>query len=225
MHKLIDFLQHKQWLWHGNATPLQALHAHSSGFPELDQHLAGGFPEQGLVALQSEVGIGELRLLCPYLQSSDPRLVVLINPPGQLCAEFALQLQRPLNQFVQLATDSQQAALWAAEQCLKSGSCQHVLLWQPTLAVHQSKRLQLASERGDALCWWFTALDANASSLPVTLALTLRPSAQGLQCRITKRKGGWSQTEFNINLQSRWPELTPPTTTEHVLPFVLRKSS
>ena len=67
MSALLQQLARRQLLWHGNSQQA-AYQAVSSGYPLLDQQLAGGFPSTGLIDIQTDTGIGELRLLLPYLQ-------------------------------------------------------------------------------------------------------------------------------------------------------------
>ena len=89
MSALLEQLARRQLIWQGN-NQQAAYQAVSSGFAELEQKLAGGFPATGLIDIQTEYAIGELRLLLPYLvqQQSQGRLLVLIAPPAQPCADM-----------------------------------------------------------------------------------------------------------------------------------------
>ena len=224
MSELIDHLKQKHWLWQGNAQQSQPLEAYSTGFPLLDNKLDGGFPKHGVIELQSASGIGELRLLVPHLlNSSEARMSVFIQPPGYLCAEMLVEQGFDLNQILLIYPDNPQHALWAAEQCLKSGACSNVLLWQSELEVHQARRLQVASETGNCLHFLFKQPQQHMFSLPVSLSLHLEPHHHGLTVTITKRKGGWPHGRFVLDMRSRWPQLMIAEPQPVVIPFPTRK--
>jgi hypothetical protein len=98
-------------------------------------------------------------------------------------------------------------ALWAAEQCLKSGCCGSVILWHPSLEVHQARRLQVASETGECLNFLFKTEQKHQMSLPISLSMQLSPDTNGIKVDIHKRKGGWLKSSFSINMLSRWSQL------------------
>lgn len=223
MYELIEQLKQKQWLWQGKM-PHEPQHHYSTGFALLDQKLDGGFPKHGVIELQTTSGIGELRLLLPHLtQNNDGRLSVFIRPPGYLCAEMLATEKLDHNQVLLIYPDSAQHALWAAEQCLKSGACSNVMLWQTELEVHQARRLQVASETGSCLHFLFQQPQQSLFSLPVNLSMTLTPHPQGLEVTITKRKGGWSRGSFVLDMSQRWPHLSIQKPDPVVIPFPLRK--
>lgn len=223
MSELIEHLKQKHWLWQGNAQP-EPLDAYPTGFPVLDEKLEGGFPKHGVVELQSISGIGELRLLLPHLlTTSQERLSVFIQPPGHLCAHTLLAHGFDLNKVLILTPSTPQHALWAAEQCLKSGACSNVLLWQSDLEVHHARRLQVASEAGQCLQFLLKQPQENVFSLPVSLSMRLEPHPQGVTITITKRKGGWPHSSFVLDMRSRWPDLTVAQRNPVVIPFPLRK--
>lgn len=223
MYELIEHLKQKQWLWQGNQTP-EALDHHPTGFPILDEKLEGGFPKHGVVELQTAQGIGELRLLLPHLQkTSHDRLSVLVDPPGYLSAEHLVDQGIDPNKVLLIYPKNSNEALWTTEQCLKSGACSNVLLWQSELEVHQARRLQVASETGDCLAFLYKGEQKSLFSLPVSLSMTLAPHRLGLEITITKRKGGWPHKSFVLEMGTRWPSLTLPTQAPVVIPFPLRK--
>jgi len=230
MNRLIDLLQRKNLIWHATdgaqysvstSSAFDSAKIVSSGFTELDQQLLGGFPQHGVVQLDSPTGIGELRLLLPYLQQQ--RLLVFINPPASLSAQMLLQQGFDLNQVLLLTPGSSQHSLWAAEQCLKSGICHGVLLWsQQQLEVHQVKRLQLAAEESDSVQFILKTKQQNSISLPVSLRLALEPHAMGITATIMKRKGGWPSMPFNIDMSRHWPALVEQSPADNVIPFPQR---
>ncbi|MDK9736620.1 translesion DNA synthesis-associated protein ImuA [Vibrio sp. D404a] len=228
MHELIKNLQDRQLIWKGlqPSTQGQTL---STGYPELDNQLNGGFPTHGVIEVESQPGLGEIRLLTPYLaQQNTQRLAVFINPPGNVCGEFFDAQGLPLNNILVITPNSDIEALWAAEQCLKSGACHSVLLWGTELEIHQTKRLQAASETGRCLQFHFKDSNHNQLSLPVSLSMKLSSHHLGLKVEVIKRKGSWSYGSIIINMQQHWPLLTEQTPAElhdhsTVIPFPIAK--
>lgn len=208
MSALLEQLARRQLVWHG--TQQQAAYAVvPSGYAELDKQLSGGFPASGMIDIQSPFGIGELRLLLPYLQrqQQSQRLLVLITPPAQLCADMLCSAGIELSQVVVVQPNSAILALWAAEQCLQSGCCYTVLLWQNQLKLHQARRLQLAAEQNDSALFLLRQ-KAQQLALPVNLSLQLQAHRQGVQVRVHKRKGGWPGSDFVVDMQAQWPAIT-----------------
>lgn len=223
MYELIEHLKKKQWLWSGIQTP-EHHDYYSTGYELLDQKLEGGFPKYGVVELQSETSIGELRLVLPHLKNtSQDRLSVFIQAPGYLCAEQLHHLGLDTNKALMISPRNPHQALWAAEQCLRSGACSNVLLWHPELEVHQARRLQVASERGNCLHFVFKSVAKSLFSLPVSLSMTLLPHPLGIEVTITKRKGGWPQGSFVIDMSASWPSLTLQPKAPIVIPFPIRQ--
>ena len=208
MHELIKNLQDRQLIWKGLQSTTQGSTT-STGYPPLDKQLDGGFPTHGVIEVESQQGIGELRLLTPYLaQQKSQKLAIFINPPGKICAEFFNGQNIPLENILIIQPQRDLDALWAAEQCLKSGACHSVLLWGTDLEIHQAKRLQAASETGKCLQFHFKATSHNQLSLPVSLSMKLSSHAQGLKVEVTKRKGSWSYGSFILDMSQNWPLLT-----------------
>ena len=208
MHELIKNLQDRQLIWKGLQSTMQGSTT-STGYPQLDKQLDGGFPTHGVIEVESQQGIGELRLLTPYLsQQNSQKLAIFINPPGKICAEFFSSQGIELENILVIQPQRDLDALWAAEQCLKSGACHSVLLWGADLEIHQTKRLQAASETGKGLQFHFKATSHNQLSLPVSLSMKLSSHAQGLKIEVTKRKGSWSYGCFILDMSQNWPLLT-----------------
>lgn len=129
-------------------------------------------------------------------------MVVFIQPPGKPCAEQLLSEDLNLDNILIVSPKHTNDALWAAEKCLKSGACSHVLLWQKNLSIHHIRRLQIASEQGECLQFIFKGNASNTLSLPVSLSMTLQPHITGLEVEITKRKGGWPQGRFLLGMNT-----------------------
>jgi len=210
MHDLIDLLERKDLVWHGRdkrTAVNSAGFSSKSGYSTLDEKLEGGFPKYGVISLNTVHGIGELRLFIPTMLLKN-RLHVFINPPGYLSAEFLHHQGFDLNLILVINTKKKNDALWSAEQCLKSGACSTVLLWQNHVEVHQVKRLQLASKTGACLQVLLRSTQQSKFSLPVTLGMALAPHCLGIETVITKRKGSWPVQAFTVDMTSYWPSLT-----------------
>lgn len=111
MSALLDQLARRQLVWHGDSQQL-AYQAVSSGYQELDQQLGGGLPATGLIDIQTEAGIGELRLLLPYLQQQQQqsqRLLVFIGPPAELSADMLAGSGLELSQVLIITPGEQPA--------------------------------------------------------------------------------------------------------------------
>lgn len=208
MSALLEQLSRRQLVWSGNSQQA-AYQAMASGYAEVDLQLAGGFPACGVIALESAPGIGELRLLLPYLQrlqQQTERLLVLIAPPAEPCADMLAAQGITLSQLLVIQPGTVKEALWAAEQCLQSGCVASVLLWQPPISLAQARRLQLAAEQGNASLVLLRQPGA-ALPLPVSLSMRLLADPQGIKLEVQKRKGGWPAAPFVVSMQQRWPLL------------------
>lgn len=222
MNELITELKNKHWLWQASSNSsrhFSADTAQPTGYAMLDQKLMGGFPLSGVIEIQSQAGIGELRLLLPYLSNHTQRLTVFINPPGHVHSEALTYAGLTLDKVLVLTPNTAKAALWAAEQCLKSGACEQVLLWQNHLEVHHARRLQVASEAGQCVQFLLRRPQQQVFSLPVTLSLQLHPARHGITVQIKKCKGAWPTEPFTVPFQEHWPELIQLDTPSVVVPF------
>lgn len=187
----------------------------STGFAELDQVLAGGFPAHTVVELHSPMGIGELRLLLPCITRPEAcsQLLALINPPLLIGSQMLQAAGIAPEQVLLLQPANTQDALWAAEQCLKSGCCGSVILWQPFLSIAQLKRLQLCAQDGQASLFIFRGQRQSQCSLPVALSLQLSPALQGVKVQVLKRRGGWPMAPVLVDMTGRWPRLSVQNST------------
>lgn len=201
-------LKQQGHVWHLSQSPQAAHISNPTGYQELDLLLGGGWPAQQVIELRTTFGIGEFRLLLPYLQHQTKRnkLLVHINAPAPLHAPFLQSQGLPLWQQLEIST-KEQDALWAAEQCLKSGCCSTVLLWQQTLNIARLKRLQLAAAEGQAELFLLRSAEPSQLSLPVGLSLALHPAPHGIEVRVLKRRGGWPGARQLVNFSQRWPRL------------------
>lgn len=218
MNKLIDLLTHRHLVWQGNRQQTNVATC-SSRYSDLDAQLTGGFPVQGVMELNTSIGIGELRLLLPSLAQQE-RLVVFIHPPANVNAQALLHIGIDVDRVLVVEPATPQEALWAAEWCAKSGACSSVLLWHQTLAVHQVKRLQLAADAGQSQVWLLRHDVHEQLTLPWTLSMALKSTPQGLEVTVNKRKGGWSSRPFTVDFQQQWQDLIVlPEQSAQVLAF------
>lgn len=212
MQDIIQHLKSQHLVWQANVTKADSHpFLNSSGFPKLDTLLGGGFPPHGVVEMESVGSIGELRLLAPYLKSSLTRgVTAFIQPPALMNSLFLHSIGLDINQVWVVTPEHPRDALWAAEQCLKSGACTNVLLWQEELEIHQVKRLQVASEQGACPLFMLKPSMTNRLSLPVSLSLKVQGHEQGVSVEVLKRKGGWSKGQVEISFQHHYPQLVVP---------------
>ncbi|WP_286267622.1 translesion DNA synthesis-associated protein ImuA [Thalassotalea atypica] len=219
MNKLIQELKKKQLVWQGSRKNIQPEQV-PSGYREIDEKLQGGLPKTGIIDIDTDMGIGELRLMMPYVaQLAQQRLVVFINPPAYISAEYLYREGIALAQVIIIQVELEKDALWAAEQCLKSGACCAVIQWYQNLAIHQVKRLKNATNVGESLHVLFKKQQQYALSLPVTLSMKLTTHSKGVNVSIPKRKGGWPIPKFSVDMSKHWSELIVPSSAENVVPF------
>lgn len=178
-------------LWCGAQRARATRRCIDTGHPELTAELPGGGWPQGAFTelLVQQPGIGELRLLVPALRALGSRPVMLINPP-HLLQPLALGYWGLASaSFCMLHAPKTADALWAAEQALRADSCGAVLLWQCTMRAEALRRLSLAAQHGQALCFLLRPLSAALNASPALLRLTLTPASAGVQLTLLKRRG------------------------------------
>lgn len=204
MSSRLEDLENQGLIWRGASTS-RPLQPRASGWTELDRLLGGGWPGNGVVSIKTDLGIGELRLLWPTVQRGRG-LIVFITPPHELNAEGLAGAGLDLSRVLLIHPAKSKEALWAAEQCLQSGCCQWVCLWQKNLTPGLARRLQLAARKGQSTQFLF--LTASPKALPVDLNLELSAQAQGLRLAVPRRRQGPSLPAFTLSMAERWPELT-----------------
>lgn len=202
----LEQLEQQHLIWRGSQAS-GPVTVSASGWPELDRQLGGGLPASGIISIRSALGIGELRLFLPFWSRAE-RLLVFIGAPYPLDAESLQGAGLDLSRVLVLTPKTEKEALWAAEQCLKSGACHSVALWQARLSLAQARRLQLAAREGESTQFLFLGPNARAEGLPVDLALSLSPHPSGINIQVPKRKQGWALPRFTLDMAELWPELT-----------------
>lgn len=184
----LEALLDERRIWRGRETNRPPAGC-PSGHDALDAALpSGGWPEAAVTEiLLAGQGIGELALLWPALArlSQAGERVVLVAPP---CLPYPHAWARAgvvLERLALIAADERDA-LWAAEQCLRSGSCGAVLCWPRIADDRALRRLQVAAESGQTLAFVHRPLTALANPSPAALRLVLE---QG-RVRVLKCRGG-----------------------------------
>lgn len=177
-------------VWRGQAAPVPT-GDQPTGWPELDAVLpSGGWPDASLSEVLSEVdGTGELRLVLPTVKrlTGGQRPVVLIAPPYAPCVAGWRQAGVHMGR-VHITRAAEKNSLWAAEQCLRSGSCAAVLIWPHQADDQALRRLQVAADTGRALGIVFRDRRHVGHASPA--ALRLEVEAQTGQVWVRKCRGG-----------------------------------
>lgn len=184
----LDRLLDSRHVWRGQAISSPSS-TQSTGHTELDSALpGGGWPDAALSEiLVAAPGVGELRLLWPTLArlTSACERVVLVGTPHVPYPQAWLAAGVDLRQLM-IVRATGRDALWATEQCLRSGSCGAVVCWPMQADDRALRRLQVAAETGKTLAFAYRPLDEAVNASPAALRLTL----DARELRILKCRGG-----------------------------------
>lgn len=218
MGKLValDGLIDARRLWRGQPAQ-RAPSSQPTGLAELDAALpSGGWPEAALSELLLPMpGVGELELLWPALarlsqaqssQAQAARMIALVDPPWLPYAPAWRNAGVSLSRL-QWVRASAREALWAAEQCLRSGACAAVLCWPQRADDRALRRLQVAAETGQ--CLGFAMRDAGAARNASPAALRIAIDAAPRQLRVLKCRGGNAPTRPIAFPHASHAEITP----------------
>ncbi|MFZ3206719.1 MAG: translesion DNA synthesis-associated protein ImuA [Pseudomonas sp.] len=186
----LDDLLQQRWIWKAQPTPLPPS-AQPTGHAALDALLpTGGWPESALseILMPSE-GVGELQLLWPTLArlTRSAERVVLVAPPHVPYPQ-AWQAAGVDLRWLVIIQASGRDALWATEQCLRSGSCGAVLCWPQRADDRALRRLQVAAETGQTLAFAYRPLQEAINPSPAALRIAV--DARPAQVRVLKCRGG-----------------------------------
>ena len=186
----LDTLFNGGQVWKGRPAP-PAASPQPTGHAALDAALpSGGWPEAALSEiLLAGPGVGELQLVWPTLArlSAAGERIVLVAPPYTPYPHAWQNAGVDVRQLSIIRAEERDA-LWAVEQCLRSGSCGAVLCWPRKADDRALRRLQVAAETGQTLAFaWRSLSEAiNASPAALRLAVEARPA----QVRVLKCRGG-----------------------------------
>lgn len=184
----LDSLFNGGRVWKGRpAAPPASVYP--TGLAALDAVLpSGGWPQAALSEiLVAQQGVGELQLVWPTLArlSAAGERIVLVAPPYTPYPHAWQNAGVDLRQLSVIQADERDA-LWAAEQCLRSGSCGAVLCWPRKADDRALRRLQVAAETGQTLAFAWRAMGEAINPSPAALRLAVEPS----QVRVLKCRGG-----------------------------------
>ena len=170
----LDALLCAQTVWKAGRAPVSAAGGEPTGHAALDALLPqGGWPRRALTELLLPAdGVGELALLLPTLarltRAGD--VVVVVAPPYLPYAP-AWQAAGVDLRFLEIIDADARNALWAFEQCLRSGACAAVLGWPLHADAQALRRLQVAADSGDCLGFGFRDRRHAANPSPAALRL------------------------------------------------------
>lgn len=190
----LDTLFNGGQVWKGRPAP-PSISPQPTGHAALDAALpSGGWPEAALSEiLIAGQGVGELQLVWPTLArlTTAGERVVLVAPPYVPYPQAWQNAGVDLRQL-SIIQASDREALWAAEQCLRSGSCGAVLCWPQQADDRALRRLQVAAETGQTLAFAYRSIkDAiNPSPAALRIAIDSRPA----QLRVLKCRGGLARS-------------------------------
>ncbi len=171
----------------------------ATGYPKLDQELpGGGWPRNAVTEILLEhYGIGELQLLMPALvrlsngdEQTRPGWIAWVAPPFQPYPPALSQWGLDISRILITSPNGNSELLWVAEQLLASSAMAAVLLWPESLDGRDSRRLQLAAEKGCCLAIVFRPLRAAAEVSAAALRMQLMPHDLGTDIGILRSRGG-----------------------------------
>jgi hypothetical protein len=205
MSSLDLVLQHPA-VWRGDQYAKVAVESIPTGFAELDAQLPGrGWPRAALTELLvNQHGIGELRLLVPALarlSREEQKWLVLVAPPHLPYAPGFESLGVNLSRLVIVRTRSDGESLWAAERCLRCGTCAAVISWPGPGSERSLRRLQLAAEEGKSFGAIFGPTRNAANFSPAPLRIQLCARRDRLDVQILKRRGGGWTPPLSLELE------------------------
>ncbi|MCD9031039.1 translesion DNA synthesis-associated protein ImuA [Luteimonas sp. Y-2-2-4F] len=170
----LDALIAARTVWSAGREATARADGEPTGHAALDAALPqGGWPRRALSELLlPAAGVGELSLLLPALArlTAAGQPVVLVAPP---CVPYAPAWQAAGVDlaWLQVVEAAPRDALWAFEQCLRSGACAAVVGWPQSADERALRRLQVAADSGD--CCAFALRDRRHAANPSPAALRL----------------------------------------------------
>ncbi|MEL1264444.1 translesion DNA synthesis-associated protein ImuA [Pseudoxanthomonas putridarboris] len=169
---VLDTLLAARTLWHAGRSAAIAADGEPTGHAALDALLPqGGWPRRALTELLLPAdGVGELALLLPTLArlTQAGGTVAVIAPPYVPYAP-AWQAAGVDLAGLEIIDAAPRDALWAFEQCLRSGACAAVVGWPVHADAPALRRLQVAADSGE--CLGFALRDRKHAANPSPAAL------------------------------------------------------
>jgi len=201
----------------------------STGFPALDAALPSRGWANGCLTelLVGHEGIGEFSLLLPAITqlTNKAQWVALINPPFIPYAPALANAGVRLEQTLVVNPPDDKAALWASEQCLRSGVFSAVITWVQRSTPQKQRRLQIAAEAGNSLAIVYRPGIARSEHSPAALRITLEQNTtkRELLLDIIKVRNGKPQSvELGLHTFDQpqgvaWPGMAQTRTTVDAL--------
>ncbi len=201
----------------------------STGFAALDAALPSRGWASGCLTelLVGNHGIGEFSLLLPAIKqlTNQAQWVALIQPPFIPYAPALGNAGVKLEQLLVVNPPDDKSALWASEQCLRSGVFACVITWAQRSTPQKQRRLQIASETGSSIAIMYRPSSTRSEHSPAALRLTLNqnPSASQLMLDIIKVRNGKPQSvELGLHTFDQpqgvaWPGMSHSQTSVNVL--------
>ena len=190
-----------------------------TGHARLDTILPGGGWALGALTelIPDCEGIGEFSLLLPALRqiTGNGQWAALINPPYIPYAPAMANAGLDLEHMLIVDTGNDADTLWSAEQLLRSGTFQAVIVWLTKANAGQLRRLQLAAESGGTWAVAYRHANAVSQHSPAALRIRLSPASSkdssGLKLQLIKVRGGAIHnlviqgSEFDALQGVEWP--------------------
>jgi cell division inhibitor SulA len=181
-------------LWHAGRSAAIAADGEPTGHAALDALLPqGGWPRRALTELLLPTdGVGELSLLMPTLAriTGEGGTVALVAPPYIPYAP-AWQAAGVDLGGLQVIEAAPRDALWAFEQCLRSGACGAVLGWPLQADAAALRRLQVAADSGACLGFALRDRKHAVNASPAALRLECVRDPRGASAwQVRKCRGG-----------------------------------
>lgn len=163
-----------QTVWHAGRAAKITAGGESTGHAALDALLPqGGWPRRALTELLVRAdGVGELGLVFPALArlTQAGGTVVVVGPPYIPYAP-AWHAAGVDVAHLEIVAAQPRDALWAFEQCLRSGTCAAVLGWPQHADAQALRRLQVAADSGDCLGFVFRDCKHGVNPSPAALRM------------------------------------------------------
>ena len=169
----------------------------TTGFRDLDQALAGGWPVGELSELLvTGWGLGEFRLLTPALgllstATDQSGWIMFVNPPYIPYAPGLSAAGIDVSRIVIVQSANKSDIFWSIEQSLRSNSFSAVIGFCEAADSRSLRRLQLAAETAGCWALLFRPERFCRQRSPAALRMRLTPAhTHGLAVEILKRRGG-----------------------------------
>ena len=192
----LDGLLKRADIWRGFTLSLAAGRAVDTGFTPLNAALLhGGWPVAALIEVSQQTAdvsgaSAEWQLLLPALRNIQG-VIVLLNPPAQVCAQGLIQAGLDLNRVLVVQSHDKSDFIKSFVELARTAVCEVLMAWSPrqTLSYTDLRKCALARSSGRGLCVLFRSAKTLQQSSPVALRLSTQWQLECLELRIHKQKG------------------------------------